>query len=223
MLILESISHRFKQGLSVLQILNDISLEIGQGELIALTGPSGAGKSTLLHICGLLEKPSQGKIVIDSLDTSWLSEQQRTTLRRKKIGFVYQFHHLLPEFSAEENIIIPLLINGYSFSQSRKRASDLLERLDLSDRAQHRPAALSGGEQQRVSIARALANQPCLLLADEPTGNLDQTTALKVFEHILKAVRADNLTAIVATHNLDLAERMDTLYELRNGQILTSK
>ena len=223
MLVLESITHTFKQGESLLHILNNVSLEIRQGELIALTGPSGAGKSTLLHISGLLEKPTSGKIFLESIDTSGLSEIQKTALRREKIGFVYQFHHLLPEFSAEENIIIPQLIDGKTPQESRKKAHDLLDRFGLADRARHRPAALSGGEQQRVSVARALANDPCLLLADEPTGNLDQKTALIVFERLVMAVQNYGLTAILATHNLHLAERMDKVYELRNGQLLEIK
>ena len=223
MIVLEAICHRFKQGQTTLHILDDICLEVAQGETIALTGPSGAGKSTLLHISGLLETPTSGKIVLDSIDASGLSDIEKTLLRRNKIGFVYQFHHLLPEFSAEENIIIPQLIRGKSRSQSQKRARDLLERLGLSERARHRPATLSGGEQQRVSIARALANEPNALLADEPTGNLDRTTASSVFEQVLAATRADRLTAIIATHNLDLAQRMDKVYELRNGRLLQIK
>ena len=196
-------------------------LRILPGEIVALVGPSGAGKSTLLHIAGLLEDPDQGEVTVTGQECSQLSDDERTALRRTKIGFVYQFHHLLPEFSAVENIMIPLMANGIEKRRARDAAFKLVEGVGLSDRSSHRPAQLSGGEQQRVAIARALSNSPMVLLADEPTGNLDNQTALGVFQLLQKLVRDREVGALVATHNLDLAKKMDRILRLENGLLET--
>ena len=196
-----------------LEILKDISLDVKSGEIVALVGPSGSGKSTLLHILGLLDSPTSGVLQINDKDVSDLSERQRTLTRRKDIGFIYQFHHLLPEFSALENIVLPQMIMGAGMNDSQERAMTLLKRLKLDHRADNRPAKLSGGEQQRVAIARALANKPKLLLADEPTGNLDPETAEEVFQLFMTVVRKTGIAALIATHNMDLAQRMDRVIE----------
>ncbi|MDJ0607467.1 MAG: ABC transporter ATP-binding protein [Kiloniellales bacterium] len=219
-LALAGIGKTFRQGERALEVLHDVHFKVGSGELVALVGPSGAGKSTLLHITGLLERPDAGEITIDGTACSQLSDGQRTELRRDAIGFVYQYHHLLPEFSAQENIVMPQMIAGVGRRQARERAADLLSRVGLSDRATHRPARLSGGEQQRVAIVRALANAPRLLLADEPTGNLDPHTADAVFEYLISLVRESRLAALVATHNLDLAARMDRVLRLEDGAVV---
>jgi lipoprotein-releasing system ATP-binding protein len=187
---------------------------------VALVAPSGAGKSTLLHIAGLLEPPDSGEVYIDTVATSHLTDIQRTRIRRSDIGFVYQFHHLLPEFSAVENVMLPQMIRGLKSAQARARAAELLSYLGLKDRLTHRPAELSGGEQQRVAIARAVANAPRILLADEPTGNLDQRTSERVFGALSQLVRASGLATIIATHNLDIAAQMDRRVTIREGAVV---
>ncbi|CAK0762044.1 Lipoprotein-releasing system ATP-binding protein LolD [uncultured Gammaproteobacteria bacterium] len=219
MIVLDGVVRTFEQAGTRLEILAGASLTVRAGELVALVGPSGAGKSTLLHIAGLLERPDGGRVLIDGTDATNLPDHERTLLRRREIGFVYQFHHLLPEFSAEENIILPQMIAGVSRATARVRARDLLDRIGLIQRADHRPARLSGGEQQRVAIARALANAPRVLIADEPTGNLDHKTADAAFELLTVLVREQGLAALVATHNLDMAARMDRVLEVRDGII----
>lgn len=211
---------RFVQAGNRLDVLCGASLAVRAGELVALVGPSGAGKSTLLHIVGLLENPDEGTVRIDGREAGGLSDRERTALRRRSIGFVYQFHHLLPEFSAQENIVLPQMIAGVGRAAARQRADELLALVGLSQRASHRPARLSGGEQQRVAIARALANRPRLLIADEPTGNLDPHTADGVFAALAGLVRGDGVGALVATHNHDLASRMDRVLELRDGVLV---
>ena len=220
MIELDGVVRTYHQAGTELKVLDGAALRVRPGELVALVGPSGAGKSTLLHIAGLLELPDAGEVRIAGQATSGLGDQERTLLRRQKIGFVYQFHHLLPEFSAEENIVLPQMIAGVARPAARLRARELLDRIGLAQRASHRPGKLSGGEQQRVAIARALANSPGLLIADEPTGNLDHHTAEAVFALLMKLVRDDGLGALVATHNLDLAHRMDRMLELRDGKLV---
>ncbi|MEC7703101.1 MAG: ABC transporter ATP-binding protein [Pseudomonadota bacterium] len=214
---LSGLTREFKQGGETLQVLKGIDLEIGKGEIVALVGQSGAGKSTLLHQIGLLDRPSTGTIEIEGKDATKMNDHQRTMLRRSALGFVYQFHYLQPDFSAEENIIIPQMIAGRACKDAAVRADKLLGALGLSARASHRPARLSGGEQQRVAIARALANKPHLILADEPTGNLDPETADHVFSMLVRIVRQTGISALIATHNLDLADKMDRVVELRDG------
>lgn len=218
-LSLVGVNKAYKQGAKELHVLNDVSFDIRPGELVALIGPSGAGKSTLLHSAGLLEKPDSGDILVNGTPSASLNDKSRTSLRRDTIGFVYQYHHLLPEFSAVENVILPQMITGLSHKKAHKRASELLDTVGLSERISHRPAELSGGEQQRVAIARALANAPSVLLADEPTGNLDPETANRVFELLLKLVRSVGLTALIATHNHELAGRMDRVLHFENGKV----
>lgn len=203
-----------------LSVLKGANLAINPGEMVALIGPSGSGKSTLLHAAGLLEKPTSGQIIIDGLDAASMDDQERTALRRRAIGFVYQFHHLLPEFSALENIILPQMIAEVSYGAAKARALELLQAVGLEARASHRPGKLSGGEQQRVAIARALANRPKLLIADEPTGNLDPHTAEGVFDLLRDLTRAEGLAALVATHNFDLAKRMDRTVTLKDGVLV---
>ena len=218
-LVLSDIQRTFHQAGNDLQVLRGAAVSIASGETVALVGPSGAGKSTLLHIAGLLERPDGGEVIVDGEACSDLSDDRRTALRRTAIGFIYQFHHLLPEFTALENVVVPQMIAGVSKSAARKRASELLGMVGLSEREGHRPAKLSGGEQQRVAIARALANCPKVLIADEPTGNLDQETAERVFELLIRLTRETGVAALVATHNPDLAARMDRTLTLRNGQL----
>jgi len=218
---LVGIERTYRQGEKHLHVLQGADLRILPGEIVALVGPSGAGKSTLLHIAGLLEDPDQGEVTVTGQECSQLSDDERTALRRTKIGFVYQFHHLLPEFSAVENIMIPLMANGIEKRRAKDAAFKLVEGVGLSDRSSHRPAQLSGGEQQRVAIARALSNSPMVLLADEPTGNLDNQTALGVFELLQELVRDRGVGALVATHNLDLAKKMDRILRLENGLVET--
>lgn len=218
-LVLSDIQRTFHQVGNDLQVLRGAAVSIASGETVALVGPSGAGKSTLLHIAGLLERPDGGEVIVDGEACSDLSDDRRTALRRTAIGFIYQFHHLLPEFTALENVVVPQMIAGVSKSAARKRASELLGMVGLSEREGHRPAKLSGGEQQRVAIARALANSPKVLIADEPTGNLDQETAERVFELLMRLTRETGVAALVATHNPDLAARMDRTLTLRNGQL----
>lgn len=219
-LSLEAISKTYNAGKpNQVQVLRDTSLLIKRGEVVALVAPSGAGKSTLLHIAGLLDTPDQGTVRIDGVDMTRLGDHARTTARRRQVGFVYQFHHLLPEFSALENVTLPQLANGITTRNAEARARDLLQRVGIAHRADHRPAALSGGEQQRVAFCRALANAPSLLLADEPTGNLDPATSDQVFAALMALVRDTGLSALIATHNMDLARRMDRMVRLNEGQI----
>jgi lipoprotein-releasing system ATP-binding protein len=217
---LHAIERRYRQGAATLEILKGAELAVWPGESVALMAPSGTGKSTLLHIAGLLEHPDAGEVYIDGTATSTLSDSERTRLRRTEIGFVYQFHHLLPEFSAIENVMLPQMIRGLSKKDARKRADELLGYLGLKERLEHRPAQLSGGEQQRVAIARAVANAPRVLLADEPTGNLDPRTAALVFGALSQLVRASGLAAVVATHNMELAQRMDRRVTLQDGRVV---
>lgn len=220
LLEVQGLERTFTQGGETLTVLKDLSLSIDKGEMVALVGPSGAGKSTLLQMIGLLDSPTSGSIIINGQKVTGQNENQRTMLRREFIGFVYQFHYLLPEFSAIENVELPQMIAGKSKAQAREHATKLLTALGLGHRLDHRPARLSGGEQQRVAIARALANSPKLLLADEPTGNLDPHTASDVFEILVELVKTTGIGAIVATHNLDLAEKMDRIFELKGGRLL---
>ena len=219
LLRVEGLEKTFKQGGQSLTILNNLSMSLDRGEMVALVGPSGAGKSTLLQMIGLLDSPTSGRIMIAGNDASQLDDEQRTRLRREHIGFVYQSHYLLPEFSAMENVILPQMIAGRKKKDARERGEKLLTALGLSHRMTHRPARLSGGEQQRVAIARALANQPKMLLADEPTGNLDPHTASDVFEILIELVRSAGIGALIATHNMDLAMQMDRVLELKNGRL----
>lgn len=219
-IFLHSISRKFHQGDSTLDVLRGAELAVWPGQSVALVAPSGAGKSTLLHVAGLLEHPDDGEVFVDNIATSHLSDIERTRIRRSDIGFVYQFHHLLPEFSALENVMLPQMIRGLSRKQAGDRAAELLTYLGLKDRLTHRPAELSGGEQQRVAIARAVANAPRLLLADEPTGNLDANTANHVFTTLAQLVRASGLAAVIATHNLDLAAQMDRRVTIRDGLVV---
>jgi lipoprotein-releasing system ATP-binding protein len=219
-LYLNAIQRRYLQGEAELNILRGAELGCWLGQSIALIAPSGAGKSTLLHIAGLLEHPDGGEVFVDGKPTSGLSDAERTEIRRVEMGFVYQAHHLLPEFSAIENVMIPQMIRGLARAEARKRASELLAYLGLKARLEHRPSELSGGEQQRVAIARAVANAPRILLADEPTGNLDPHTADHVFDTLRQLVTASGLAAIIATHNLDLARRMDRRVTIREGIVV---
>jgi lipoprotein-releasing system ATP-binding protein len=214
---LEQLERAYAQGERLIEVLKGATASFYPGEAVALLGPSGAGKSTLLHIAGLLEQPDRGAVIIDGINCGSLGDAERTRMRRAEIGFVYQFHHLLPEFSALENVVLPQLILGLSRSEAESRATELLKALGLGERADHRPAQLSGGEQQRVAIARAVANGPKFLLADEPTGNLDPHTADRVFEQLLSLVRQSGVAALIATHNLDLAARMDRTLRLVEG------
>ena len=218
-IFLHQVERHYRQGEETLDILTGVDLAVWAGQSVALVAPSGSGKSTLLHIAGLLEHPDAGEVYIDGQPTAGLSDSDRTRIRRNEIGFVYQSHHLLPEFSALENVQMPQMIRGLSKREARTRAVELLDYLGLGQRLTHRPAELSGGEQQRVAIARAVANAPRILLADEPTGNLDLHTAEHVFRALTELVRASGLAAIVATHNMDLAARMDRRVAIREGQI----
>jgi lipoprotein-releasing system ATP-binding protein len=217
---MQGVTRRFRQGDSTLDILKGAELALWPGQSVALVAPSGAGKSTLLQIAGLLEHADAGEVYIDSVPTSHLTDAQRTRIRRTDIGFVYQFHHLLPEFSAVENVMMPQMIRGLARGEARARAAELLSYLGLKERLSHRPAELSGGEQQRVAIARAVANAPRILLADEPTGNLDVRTSERVFAALSQLVHASGLATIVATHNLDIAGQMDRRVTLRDGVVV---
>ena len=214
---LENIRLSYEQGNRHIKVLRGASAVFRRGESVALVGPSGAGKSSLLHIVGLLDRPNEGRVMLEGRNCVRLNDRERTLLRRTAIGFVYQFHQLLPEFSALENVLIPQLIRGVAPEKAKKRAMELLASVGLDERAIHRPAELSGGEQQRVAIARAVANRPQILLADEPTGNLDPKTAGKVFNQLLELVHTTGLCAVMATHNLDLAKSMDRILRLENG------
>jgi lipoprotein-releasing system ATP-binding protein len=217
---LHRVERRYHQGDAVLEILKGAELAVWPGQSVALVGPSGAGKSTLLHIAGLLEHPDAGEVYLDGSPTSTLSDAARTKLRRNAIGFVYQAHYLLPEFSAVENVILAQMIRGLSRGEAKRRASELLGYLGLGERLEHRPAELSGGEQQRVAIARAVSNVPRLLLADEPTGNLDPKTSDHVFNALSQLIQASGLTVVLATHNMEIAARMDRRVTIRDGQII---
>ncbi|MDE8350246.1 MAG: ABC transporter ATP-binding protein [Acidocella sp.] len=220
LLQLSDIERTYKSEGESLTVLKGASLNLRAGEIVALVAPSGSGKSTLLHLAGLLEKPDAGAVIINSTDVGGLSDSARTQIRLHKIGIVYQFHHLLPEFSALENVVLPQMIAGKPKQQAEIRAMELLTKLGLAARAGHLPGKLSGGEQQRVAIARALANAPSLLLADEPTGNLDVATAEIVFNELLRIVRSENVAALIATHNPDLAARMDRQLALSGGKLV---
>jgi lipoprotein-releasing system ATP-binding protein len=217
---LHDIDRQYRQGDDALIILKSAKLALWSGQSVALVGPSGAGKSTLLHIAGLLEQPDEGEVYVDGMATSALSDAERTQIRRTEIGFVYQSHRLLPEFSALENVMMPQMIRGLSRSEARKRAIEILSYLGLKERASHRPSELSGGEQQRVAISRALANAPRVLLADEPTGNLDPHTAEHVFSALGQLVKATKVAALIATHNMELAARMDRRVSIRDGEVI---
>ncbi|MEY4681103.1 MAG: ABC transporter ATP-binding protein [Alphaproteobacteria bacterium] len=217
---LDAVVRRYRQAGGALEILRGASLRLMPGEAVALVGPSGAGKSTLLHVAGLLEAPDGGRVLVDGQDGGRLGDRDRTLLRRRALGFVYQFHHLLPEFSALENVIVPQMIAGRPRREAARRAAELLERVGLSARASHRPGRLSGGEQQRVAIVRAIANAPRVLLADEPTGNLDPGTASGVYEELVRLVRETGLAVLMATHNPELAARMDRIVRLQDGVLV---
>ncbi len=219
-LALRGIVRTYRQGGEALEVLRGLSLAVEAGEIVALVGPSGAGKSTLLHVAGLLERPDGGEVIVNGIPCGTLGDDERTRLRRIHLGFVYQFHHLLPEFSALENVMLPQLIAGLSREMARERARQLLAMVGLAERESHRPARLSGGEQQRVAIVRAIANAPRVLLADEPTGNLDHDTAQNVFTQLYAIVRQTGLAALVATHNQELARRMDRVLVLSAGQVV---
>ena len=217
---LAAIEKSYSKGSSnKIEVLKGVNLKLFPGETVALVAPSGAGKSTLLQISGLLDKPLGGKIFINGTEIQNKNDNYLTMIRRREIGFVYQFHHLLPEFSSRENIDLPQLSNGISSKEAQRRSNELLSLVNLADRSDHRPSELSGGEQQRVAICRALANKPRIILADEPTGNLDQRTTLSVFESLVTIVKQTNLSALIATHNLDLASRMDRVVKLIDGKI----
>jgi lipoprotein-releasing system ATP-binding protein len=214
---LKNITQTFRQGDIDVSVLKGINISIYPGEIVALVGQSGAGKTTLLQIAGLLEHPTSGDVLMNGISCTELADAKRTELRRTYAGFVYQFHHLLPEFSALENVVLPQLIQGKNKAESIERAKDLLTRLGLEKRFHHRPKKLSGGEQQRVAIARAVANAPKILLADEPTGNLDMATSDVVFDEMLLLARGSGLGALIATHNMDLARKMDRIVYLSDG------
>ena len=221
MLRLTGVEKIYNRGLtSEVRVLSGVDLSLARGEMVALVAPSGAGKSTLLHIAGLLDTPDSGRVEIGGEDMTGLNDRRRTMVRRQEVGFVYQFHHLLPEFSALENIVLPQLANGVARRDAEARAQELLEEVGVGPRAGHRPSAMSGGEQQRVAFCRALANSPRVLLADEPTGNLDPATSDQVFAALTGLVRGTGLSALIATHNLDLAARMDRILRLDQGRVV---
>jgi lipoprotein-releasing system ATP-binding protein len=219
-LVLEELGRTFRQGGREIHVLNGASAELLPGQAVALVGPSGAGKSTLLHIAGLLETPDRGRVLVAGRDCTRMNDDERTRVRRAEMGFVYQFHQLLPEFSALENVAIPQLIQGRSKTDAKRRAREILSALGLGERVDHRPAELSGGEQQRTAIARALANGPRLVLADEPTGNLDPKTSEHVFDELLGLIRRTGVAALIATHNFELARRMHRVLRLEHGRLV---
>ena len=221
-LVLQDVVRTYRTEAGELPVLRGVDLTLRAGEIVALVAPSGAGKSTLLHLAGLLEQPDGGRVILQGRDAGALSDKERTAIRRDKIGFVYQFHHLLGEFTALENVMLPQMIAATSRPEARSRAKALLLNFGLEARLDHLPGKLSGGEQQRVAIARALANAPQLLLADEPTGNLDVATAAIVFDELLAIVRRQNVAALIATHNPELAARMDRIVTLREGRVVVS-
>jgi len=218
-LAIRGLERRYLTGARELTVLRGVDLDVMPGEIVGLIGPSGSGKSSLLHAAGLLEHPNAGRIAILGRDCSDLPDRDRTGVRLSTIGFVYQFHHLLPEFSALDNVALPLMIAGRSRAAAQARAGELLDELGLAERVHHQPAQMSGGEQQRVAVARALANSPRLLLADEPTGNLDPHTSAAVFENLYQLARRTGVAAVVATHNLELARHMDRVFALRDGHL----
>ena len=217
---IENIYRRYQQGNEVLHVLNGVNLKITPGEMVGLVGQSGAGKSTLLHLAGLLEQPSAGAIFVGGVNCGTLSESERTALRTTDIGFIYQFHHLLPEFTALENVMVPQLIAGLNKTEAINRSKSLLDMVGLSERLNHRPSRLSGGEQQRVAIVRSIANVPRVVLADEPTGNLDPKTSFSVFEQLHEIIRMSNIAMLVATHNTELANKMDRKVSMDKGKII---
>lgn len=217
---ISQLSQYFRQGQSRLEILKDVSLKITAGEMVGLVGPSGSGKSTLLHLVGLLDRPSGGKITYMGQDCELMTDRQRTKLRLHEIGFIYQFHHLLPEFSALENIIMPQLIAGLTKTEAADRANQLLDMVGLSERGDHKAGQLSGGEKQRVAIVRSIANVPRLVLADEPTGNLDPLTSAQVFEQLRSVIKGGKLSALIATHNHQLAEKLDRIFKIEEGSLV---
>lgn len=217
---LRGVVRRYHQVAEDLEILRGVDLRIERGEMVALVGPSGSGKSTLLHVAGLLEPPTEGQVLFDGRDCGPLSDAERTRIRRDGIGFVYQFHHLLPEFTALENVMVPQMIRGLDKGEAMDRARQLLELVGLGDRVEHRPARLSGGEQQRVAIVRSIANVPAVMLADEPTGNLDPETSGEVFGQLRRIVEATSIAALVATHNMELARKMDRIVTLDGGKLV---
>ena len=219
-LSIRGLARSYETGAGPLAELRGVDLDVQPGEIVGLVGPSGSGKSSLLHAAGLLERPNAGRITVLGRDGSDLSDRERTRIRLATIGFVYQFHHLLPECSALDNVALPMMIAGQSRLAAKRRAGELLSELGLRDRVQHQPAQLSGGEQQRVAVARALANNPRLLLADEPTGNLDPETSTQVFQALYELVRATGVAALIATHNLDLAQHMDRVVRLKDGLLV---
>lgn len=219
-LLLDSISRIYNQGNNEIKVLDNVNLSVKKGEIVSLIGNSGSGKSSLLHIAGLLELPNSGEIIINDIKFSAMSEKERTISRRNSIGFIYQFHHLLSDFTAIDNIMIPMLIAGHQKSYAKDKAEKLLSKLELFDRKDHLPSQMSGGEQQRVSIARSLANNPDILLADEPTGNLDSKTADIVFNQFLDLAKDENMSVLLATHNIKLSDRSDRVISLQNGSLL---
>ena len=219
-LLLDSISRIYNQGNNEIKVLDNVNLSVKKGEIVSLIGNSGSGKSSLLHIAGLLELPNSGEIIINDIKFSTMSEKERTISRRNSIGFIYQFHHLLSDFTAIDNIMIPMLIAGHQKSYAKDKAEKLLSKLELFDRKDHLPSQMSGGEQQRVSIARSLANNPDILLADEPTGNLDSKTADIVFNQFLDLAKDENMSVLLATHNIKLSDKSDRVISLQNGSLL---
>lgn len=217
---LDGLRRSFRQGEREISVLTGASAELFAGQAVALIGPSGAGKSTLLHIAGLLESPEEGSVVVNGRDCAKLDDDERTRIRRAELGFIYQFHQLLPEFSALENVALPQMILGRSRKQAEARALELLSGMGLAERVDHRPAQLSGGEQQRTAICRALANKPKLILADEPTGNLDPRTSEHVFQELIGLFKSEGVAALIATHNLELASRMDRVLRMENGLLI---
>ncbi|MEO0714146.1 MAG: ABC transporter ATP-binding protein [Pseudomonadota bacterium] len=218
---LRGVVRRYASGARTLDVLRGVDLHLNAGELVGLVGPSGSGKSTLLHTAGLLDRPDGGQVLLDGVDCLSLNDKGTTALRRDKLGFVYQFHHLLPEFSAQDNIAMPLMIAGTSRLVAREKADALLAEMGLEDRGTHQPGQLSGGEQQRVAIARALANDPRLVIADEPTGNLDPETTERVFAALIKMARQEGAAVLIATHNMGLTRHMDRVLTLKDGQLTT--
>jgi lipoprotein-releasing system ATP-binding protein len=218
-LSLQKVERFYKSGDRTLHVLRGIDLDLHQGEMTGLIGPSGSGKSTLLHVAGLLEKPDAGSVFFSGRDAQKMGDRERTIVRRLQLGFVYQFHHLLPELNAVDNVAAPLMINGMSRSKARKRGQELLRMMGLNERDHHRPGQLSGGEQQRVAIARSLANKPKVLIADEPTGNLDPNTSRVVFQNLFDIARHEGVAVLVATHNVELTTYMDRVLALHEGRL----